>query len=84
MGIGTSSPEELLHVLGSANAFLKAESTSNASTGIKLENTSGEVQLVLNASNVLAVNDIGGSGTRLYIEAAGGNIGIGNFFEPSN
>lgn len=73
VGIGTSTPQELLHVYGTSNPRIVVGAPSDASPEIDLRRGTESYQLFMNSDNDLAFfND----GTRVTFTDTG-NVGIG-------
>jgi hypothetical protein len=77
VGIGTITPSEKLHVYGSTNIFLKAQTTTTAAAGLWLENSTGWYKWQMDSTRALSLTDSAGP-NRIFV-ANNGNIGLGDF-----
>jgi hypothetical protein len=76
VGIGTTNPQEKLHVSGSSNVRLEVEATDSTVAALKITNTAGSYASFVNASGDLSVYDYNANDTRTTL-LANGNFGIG-------
>jgi hypothetical protein len=76
MGIGTTSPQEKMHVSGSSNIRLEVEATDSTVAALKLTNTAGSYASFVNASGSLSTYDYNAASTRTTL-LANGNFGLG-------
>ena len=76
VGIGTTSPQEKVHVSGSSNVRLEVEATDSTVAALKLTNTAGSYGSFVNASGDLSTYDYNAASTRTTL-LANGNLGIG-------
>jgi hypothetical protein len=77
VGIGTSSPQEHLHVSGTGTQRLEVETTQAANSAIlKLTSTAGSYGVISDASDALTFYDYGSTAERMRI-ASDGSVGIG-------
>ena len=76
VGIGTTSPQEKVHVSGSSGVRLEVEATDSTVAALKLTNTAGSYASFVNASGSLSTYDYNAASTRTTL-LANGNLGIG-------
>jgi len=76
VGIGTTSPQEKMHVSGSSNIRLEVEATDSTVAALKLTNTAGSYASFVNASGSLSTYDYNAASTRTTL-LANGNFGLG-------
>ena len=76
VGIGTTSPQEKVHVSGSSNVRLEVEATDSTVAALKLTNTAGSYASFVDASGSLSTYDYNAASTRTTL-LANGNLGIG-------
>jgi hypothetical protein len=76
VGIGTTSPQEKLHVSGSSNVRLEVEATDSTVAALKLTNTAGSYGSFVNASGSLNTYDYNAASVRTTL-LTNGNFGIG-------
>ena len=76
VGIGTTSPQEKVHVSGSSNIRLEVEATDSTVAALKLTNTAGSYASFVDASGSLSTYDYNAASTRTTL-LANGNLGIG-------
>ncbi len=76
VGIGTTNPQEKVHVSGSNGVRLEVEATDSTVAALKLTNTAGSYASFLNASGALSTYDYTAAAVRTTL-LANGNLGIG-------
>ncbi len=76
VGIGTTNPQEKLHVSGSSNVRLEVEATDNTVVALKLTNTARSYASFVNASGSLNTYDYNAASVRTTLLTSG-NFGIG-------
>ena len=76
VGVGTTSPQEKMHVSGASNIRLEVEATDSTVAALKLTNTAGSYASFVNAAGDLSVYDYNAASTRTTLRA-NGNFGIG-------
>jgi hypothetical protein len=76
VGVGTTSPQEKMHVSGASNIRLEVEATDSTVAALKLTNTAGSYASFVNASGSLSTYDYNAASTRTTL-LANGNFGIG-------
>jgi hypothetical protein len=77
VGIGTTSPQEKVHISGSSNVRLEVEATDSTVAALKLTNTAGSYASFVNAAGDLSTFHYNTSTTRTTL-LANGNLGINN------
>ena len=75
VGIGTTSPQEKVHVSGSSNVRLEVEATDSTVAALKLTNTAGSYASFVNASGSLNTFDYNAASVRTTL-LTNGNFGI--------
>ena len=76
VGIGTTSPQEKVHVSGSSGVRLEVEATDSTVAALKLTNTAGSYASFVNASGSLSTYDYNAADIRTTL-LANGDFGIG-------
>ena len=76
VGIGTTNPQEKLHVSGSSNVRLEVEATDSTVAALKLTNTARSYASFVNASGSLNTYDYNAASVRTTLLTSG-NFGIG-------
>ncbi|QMP83914.1 MAG: hypothetical protein [Caudoviricetes sp.] len=77
VGIGNTNPTEKLHVYGSTNIYLKAQTSGVGAAGLWLENSTGWYKWQMDSTRALSLTDSAGP-NRIFV-ANNGNIGLGDF-----
>ena len=75
LGIGTTSPQEKLHVSGSSNVRLEVEATDSTVAALKLTNTAGSYASFVDASGSLNTYDYNAASVRTTL-LTNGSFGI--------
>ena len=76
VGIGTTNPQEKVHISGSSGVRLEVEATDSTVAALKLTNTAGSYASFVNASGSLSTYDYNAADTRTTL-LANGDFGIG-------
>lgn len=76
VGIGTTSPQEKVHVSGSSSVRLEVEATDSTVAALKLTNTAGSYASFVNNSGSLSTYDYNAADIRTTL-LANGDFGIG-------
>ena len=80
VGIGTTSPEEELHIEGSNAPYIKVEASDDSDAGVAIAKQGGNKWFILNdadASDNFAIRGDGGGTDEFLTITQDGNIGIG-------
>jgi hypothetical protein len=79
VGIGTTSPDEKLHVLSSTNTVARFETSLTSDMAIELKNSQGSMFFGLGGSEEFAIGtdaDLNGPNSKFVVKPSG-NVGIG-------
>jgi len=80
VGIGTTSPDEELHIEGSSAPYIKVEASDNTDAGVALARQGGNKWFILNdadASDNFSIRGDGGGTDEFLTITQDGNVGIG-------
>ena len=76
VGIGTSSPDNVLHLLGSSNVYEHIQSSADANAGLRLTNTQRSWYVINDSSGNLQFYDNTAATERMRIDSSG-NLLVG-------
>jgi len=77
VGIGTSSPNHKIDVVGSSENLLELTSSGSFGTAINITQNTPSTSILVNSTSTGDIVDLQDNGTTVFIVKDGGNVGIG-------